>query len=133
MLCYAAALLLGANSFKMDVFAGVENKNGYQDGIASSSLFFKPKAITCDSKGVLYIADSGNNRIRRIEDGVVKTIAGTGVQGAPFVDGPAKTATFNNVCTILHLSSHSSFVFIVTRDIDGLCYIATWYSIGQQW
>src|SRR5437773_1307749 len=38
----------------------------------------RPMSVAVDSKGVLYIADSGNGRIRRVAGGVMATVAGGG-------------------------------------------------------
>lgn len=47
--------------------------------------------------GVIYVADAGNQRIRRIgTDGVVETIAGTGEKGYSGDGGPATEATFHD-------------------------------------
>jgi len=53
-----------------------------------------PWGITSDGTN-LYVADTGNNMIRKIviATGVATTLAGTGVAGA--LDGPGATATFN--------------------------------------
>ena len=45
-----------------------------QDGNVASVEFRYPEGITIDNNGVLYIADTGRNRIRTIENGQVKTI-----------------------------------------------------------
>jgi DNA-binding beta-propeller fold protein YncE len=46
-----------------------------------------------DRQGNVYVADVGNNKIRRVtQDGTVTTFAGTGLRGAQ--NGPARTATF---------------------------------------
>lgn len=39
----------------------------FTDGIATSATFYDPQGIACDSSGaVVYVADSGNNKIRKI-------------------------------------------------------------------
>ncbi len=65
---------------------------GFADGTASQALFKQPAAVAVDADGVVYIADAGNNRIRKLERGTVTTLAGTG-HGA-LVDGPALSAEF---------------------------------------
>lgn len=62
---------------------------GFFDGAASSARFNNPQDVAVDSRGVVYVADTDNHRIRRIDPTTqtVSTIAGDGVEG--FVDGPA--------------------------------------------
>ncbi|SKA75986.1 Sugar lactone lactonase YvrE [Prosthecobacter debontii] len=51
------------------------------------SRFSSPSGITLDSAGVLFVADRGNHRVRRIAvDGTVTTIAGSGIEGK--IDSP---------------------------------------------
>jgi len=40
----------------------------------------RPTSVAVDSKGVVYVADSGNGRIRRVAGGVMATVAGGGKQ-----------------------------------------------------
>ncbi len=52
--------------------------------------------IEFDARGNLYIADTGNNAIRRIDaQGVITTIAGTGMAGYSGDGGPARMAQLN--------------------------------------
>ena len=67
---------------------------GFSDGTGSAALFQGLMGIVCDAFGNIYVADSGNNRIRKItSDGIVSTFAGSGVEG--FADGASTTAQFN--------------------------------------
>ena len=51
-------------------------------GQAKQAEFSNPAGLALDSAGNLYVADSGNHRIRRIRvDGVVTTVAGNGLAG----------------------------------------------------
>ena len=48
---------------------------GSQDGAASEAQFSEPSDVAVDADGVIYVADSGNNAIRRIAtDGTVTTV-----------------------------------------------------------
>ncbi|MGH9000457.1 MAG: NHL repeat-containing protein, partial [Acidimicrobiia bacterium] len=72
--------------------SGVEGYAG-DGGPARSAQFNQPHGVAVDRSGNLYVADSGNNRIRRVDTrGVITTIAGTGVPGAAGDDGPAHAA-----------------------------------------
>src|SRR5450759_4117502 len=47
-----------------------------------TSSLFTPNGVAADSSGNLYIADSGNFRIRRVSpDGIITTVAGNGIYG----------------------------------------------------
>jgi uncharacterized protein (TIGR03437 family) len=48
---------------------------------APDAQLLAPKGLAVDGAGNLYIADSGNNRIRKIVNGTMGTVAGTGVTG----------------------------------------------------
>jgi sugar lactone lactonase YvrE len=64
------------------------------DGIGTAASFNYPSGLAIDSIGDVYVADTGNNKIRKITPtGVVSTLAGSGVQG--LVDGIGTSARFN--------------------------------------
>ena len=57
--------------------AGTHGKNGYADGGTGAALFNEPSGIAVDGNGALYVADTGNHVIRKIDGGNVTTVAGT--------------------------------------------------------
>lgn len=77
---------------RVDTLAGTGE--GWRDGPALQAQFHTPSGIALDAAGNVYVADTGNNRIRRIgTDGMVSTLAGEGTRG--FADGPAAQARFD--------------------------------------
>ncbi len=71
--------------------------SGFSDGPPGEAAFFGPTAIAVDQAGYLYVADTYNNRVRKIApDGTTSTLAGNGNPG--FDDGtggPTGSATLN--------------------------------------
>jgi sugar lactone lactonase YvrE len=67
---------------------------GYADGIGTSASFYYPRGLVVDSSGNVYVADSYNQRIRKITpDGTVTTLAGSDNQA--YADGNGTAASFN--------------------------------------
>jgi gliding motility-associated-like protein len=68
---------------------------GGVDGQGVLASFNSPRGLAVDRTGNIYVADIGNNKIRRITPtGVVSTFAGTGVRG--YSDGPALSSQFSS-------------------------------------
>lgn len=68
-------------------------------GPATQASLFNPRQIAIDQQGNLFIADSGNHCIRRIDarTGIITTVAGTGrMYGFGGDGGPATEASFNS-------------------------------------
>lgn len=87
-------------------YTGVDTTGGL-DTIAS---FNAPTGVAVDAAGNVYVADYGNNQIRKITPaGIVTTLAGTGNQGS--INGPGNLATFNGPTS-------------VTVDAQGNVYVA---------
>jgi sugar lactone lactonase YvrE len=67
-------------------------------GSASAARLSRPTAVVTDAQGNVYIADSGNHRIRRVQAGTntITTFAGNGAAGFNGDGGPATQAALNN-------------------------------------
>jgi hypothetical protein len=58
--------------------AGSAGLSGSADGTSSAALFSSPRGVAVDSAGNAYVADSGNDTIRKVTSGgIVTTIGGT--------------------------------------------------------
>ncbi|HVF66805.1 MAG TPA: hypothetical protein VM914_04030 [Pyrinomonadaceae bacterium] len=89
-------------------------REGFADGAGAAASFNTPSALALDAAGNLYVADTGNNRVRKVTpEGVVTTLAGDGVAG--FADGPAAQARFDSPVG-------------VAVDKDGNVYVADTYN-----
>jgi sugar lactone lactonase YvrE len=65
-------------------------------GPASSAQLYHPRALTFDRAGNAYVADTLNQRIRRIDtSGTISTVAGNGMEGYGGDGGPALQAALN--------------------------------------
>jgi hypothetical protein len=80
------------------VFAGSGNY-GAIDGNWIFTSFYAPRALAADVANNIYVWDSGNHLIRRINPGRdVETIAGSNIGfGVPDMDGVGTNATFNTI------------------------------------
>jgi sugar lactone lactonase YvrE len=65
---------------------------------ATNATLALPHGLTIDASGNLYVADTSNHRIRRIDSstGLITTVAGTGTQGFSGDNGPAIAATLDS-------------------------------------
>jgi sugar lactone lactonase YvrE len=84
-------------------------------GIATGASLKDPTSLAIDAKGNLYLADTGNNRIRRVgaDDGIITTVAGTGRAGLSGDFGPAPDASFDRPVSIT--IDRSGFVYVVDQ------------------
>lgn len=94
----------------VSTFAGVGY--GFADGASSSARFNAPSDVAVDSFGNVYVADTGNHRIRVISpQGEVSTLAG-GTQGAS--DGLGNSAQFYSPSGLALDTSGN--IFVADRD-----------------
>ncbi|MGP8199299.1 MAG: protein kinase domain-containing protein [Limisphaerales bacterium] len=85
---------------RVSTFAGFPGIPGGADGPGSYARFRDPLGVAVGLAGDVYVADAGNNTIRRINSfGMVSNLAGmTGRAGA--ADGIGSSATFSNIQTV---------------------------------
>lgn len=79
--------------------AGTPRRHGYggDNGPATQALLNAPRGLGIDPQGNLYIADTRNQRIRKVTpDGLITTLAGTGKMGFSGDGGPALQAQLRN-------------------------------------
>ena len=80
-------------------FAGTVGEAGSSGdgGPATSALLDHPLSVAVDGTGNVYIADTDNNRVRKVSrGGIITTIAGTGAAGSSGDGRPARQATLLN-------------------------------------
>jgi sugar lactone lactonase YvrE len=94
----------------VSTYAGSEGVTGSTNGNVSIALFNTPTGVAVDSSGNVFVADEGNNLIRKITaGGVVSTLAGqAGVTGS--TNGIGTSASFYNPYAIAVDSSGNVYV-----------------------
>ncbi len=97
----------GARSFNGDDLPGLE------------TALDLPVATAWSPAGDMYISDQANQRIRMMTNGMVTTVAGTGVAGYSGDGGPAIDAQIN-----LPVSQSAAPAGRIATDLDGALYLA---------
>jgi sugar lactone lactonase YvrE len=79
---------------KITTVAGTGTGGFFGDGgPATRAQLLAPAGVAVDGAGTLYIADTGNHRVRQVgADGKITTVAGTGTDGFSGDGGPATRA-----------------------------------------
>jgi DNA-binding beta-propeller fold protein YncE len=89
---------------------------GYRDGAPGEAMFDAPVGVAVDEQGNLFVADTYNDRIRKIsKDGQVSTIAGSGAAG--YKDGLASEAMFDTPCGIAVDKQGTLFIADTGNDV----------------
>jgi hypothetical protein len=84
---------------------------GGDGGPATSAQLDLPAGVDVDSAGNLYIAENNNHRVRKVTpDGVITTVAGTGVTGFGGDGGPATDAQLNNPAEVMVDSAGTLYI-----------------------
>lgn len=86
--------LAAAQSYGLATIAG---SSRLRDGdLATTAPLRYPYGVAQDAAGNIYFADAEDNRVRRVDlNGIISTVAGTGVAGFSGDGGQATQATFN--------------------------------------
>src|SRR5439155_5949633 len=80
-------------------------------GRATSAGINRPQGMAFDSSGNMYIADTFNNRVRKVTTGgIISTIAGTGLPGFSGDGGAATSAKLNEPTSVAVDSNGNVFV-----------------------
>lgn len=79
-------------------------------GDLSSASLNGPFALAVDAASGIYIADTGNNRVRKVSGGAIFTVAGNGSQGFAGDGGPAISASLNGPKAVALDSSGNLYI-----------------------
>lgn len=91
--CVRKVTMSGGAAAQVETVAGI-NVEGQLDGASTVARFRSPAAVACGAGGVLYVADTGNHRVCKLESGEVSTMAGG--SGAGFADATGAEARFSS-------------------------------------
>lgn len=91
--------ILRVSGGNVGTYAGGRPGFAGDGGLGTAAQYRAPGDIAIDSAGNIYIADTGNLRVRKIDakNGNISTIGGTGRSGASGVGGPARAAAMTPV------------------------------------
>lgn len=97
---------------------GQAGMNDQEEGISASDAFFSsPSGIAVDTSGNLYISDTQNHRIRKINtNGLIETIAGNGNQGFEESNQTPATETPLNQPMGVHVDGNGNVFFADSRN-----------------
>ena len=72
------------------------------DGVATSAQLYNPTSVAVGAAGILYIADSSNRRIRKVNAaGTITTVAGNGTDGFSGDGGAATSAQLSSLSSVI--------------------------------
>jgi uncharacterized repeat protein (TIGR02543 family) len=95
---------------------GVPGAPSSPSGVALSQPLNNPQGLAVDSTGALYIADTGNNLIRKVTtDGNITTVAGSGANGYSGDGGQATAAALRNP-TAVAIDTYGNMYIADTRN-----------------
>lgn len=115
----------------INTFAGTAMTSGYTgDGaLAVNATFDLPYGVATDSLGSVYIADYGNDCLRKVDtSGIITTVAGNGNQGFSGDRGPAISARLNGPIDVTVAGNKTIYIadfnnFRVRAICSGACFL----------
>lgn len=112
---------IDAASGMISTIAGTLGAKGYSgDGSAAASAKLSlPEGLAFDSAQNLYIADTGNNVIRRVSaaTGLISTVVGTGIAGFSGDGGAAISAQLNTPWSLTFGADGSFYIADLTNNV----------------
>ncbi len=122
-------VLAGGVAVKYDVstgvvsrVAGTSGRKGFfgDGGPAAAATFNDAAAIAVDAAGDVFIADTGNNRVREVDHatGNISTIAGNGVSAHAGMGGPATAASMYRPSSLAVAPNGDLFIGETYGDVD---------------
>jgi hypothetical protein len=115
---YGAHRLIRVKDGHSEVIAGNGQKGlGGDGGPATAAQLNSPHNIAITPGGDIYIADTFNSRVRKIDgkSGVISTFAGTGEKSFSGDGGPAEKAGFGNIYCV---AFDGNFSHMYLADLD---------------
>jgi uncharacterized protein (TIGR03437 family) len=115
----AAALFLAAagctgamcQPYIINTYGGNGTSGFAGDGSpVGSAQFNGPQAVAIDSSGNIFIADTGNNRVRKVAGGTINTVAGSGTSGYSGDNAAATSAALSRPAGIAIDSSGNLYI-----------------------
>ncbi|HZL28082.1 MAG TPA: hypothetical protein VFC39_16285, partial [Acidobacteriaceae bacterium] len=117
---------------QMDTLAGSDTWIYKTDGVpANGAAIFLPEGVVVDAAGNIYLSDTTNNRVRRVDavTGLISTVAGNGIPGFAGDGGLATKASINQPVG-LQLDGAGNLFFVdsanhVVRRVDAVSQVIT--------
>ena len=115
--------------------AGVKDQAGFagDGGSATAAQLNRPRQLSLDKSGALYVADEGNGRVRKIANGTITTVAGNGSTTLAGDGGPALAAGMRGVWGVAVNSAGDLYIAsppaAAVRKVDAKTGIIT--TLGQ--
>ncbi len=125
-------------AYVIETFAGTGDAGFDGDGgSATEARLWRPRGIAVDAVGSVYVADTGNGRVRRIDpSGIITTVAGTGESGSDGDGGPAIEAQLSLPTDVALDAEGNLYIVEATgyrvRKVDNAGQISTVAGTGEQ-
>jgi len=93
----------------ISTIAGTGAKTFTADGSAATAALARPMGVAVDAAGAVYVADSDNDRIRKIGSNTITTVAGDGTEGFTGDKGSSTNASIDTPHAVATYSSEVLF------------------------
>src|ERR1035438_10036120 len=103
--------------YSYSINTAVGNYQYGNGGPAAQALLAFPNKVAIDSKGVVYIADTSNNMIRKVVAGQITAIAGIGVPGYAGDGAAAVTAELNSPSGVALDATGNLYIYDTNNEI----------------